>query len=58
MPHDIQMDIYKDDKVAINPIFKFSRKAEEIVKKYGIVEQKPMSKDEVEDILKRIDNVL
>ena len=35
-----------------------SRKAEEIVKKYDIVEQKPMSKDEVEDILKRIDNVL
>ena len=58
MPHDIKMDIYKDDKVAINPIFKFSRKAEETVKKYGIVEQKPMSKDEVKDILKRIDNVL
>ena len=58
MPHDIPMDIYKDNKVAINPIFKFSRKAEEIVKKYDIVEQKPMSKDEVEDILKRIDNVL
>lgn len=51
-------DIYKDNKVAINPIFKFSHKAEETVKKYGIVEQKPMLKDEVEDILKRIDNVL